>query len=179
MVYHNLGRTPNWDVCFVQARLTEENLRLHSSAHRKVCGEHQDSYRSRLTTYADRQCLPIGRPTVLGQHCRAVLPIRWRLYRVGWWRRERTEEQHRAEKGSLSRSVEGIRWSLCLWIPGSSRSPPDKTEIETSLIPERRGLGDGEIDFLHEHRHGVTQLVQRPQQPQQPATGLRYLELCR
>lgn len=30
-MYLDLGHTPNWDVCFAQARLTEENLRLHSS----------------------------------------------------------------------------------------------------------------------------------------------------
>ncbi|PZD04328.1 hypothetical protein A1F95_00700 [Pyrenophora tritici-repentis] len=32
----NLGRTPNWDVCFSQAQLTEENLRSHSSIHSKA-----------------------------------------------------------------------------------------------------------------------------------------------
>ncbi|KAF1833650.1 hypothetical protein BDW02DRAFT_623411 [Decorospora gaudefroyi] len=34
-MYHNLGHTPNWDTCFAQARLTEENLRLHSCADKK------------------------------------------------------------------------------------------------------------------------------------------------
>ncbi|RMZ73860.1 hypothetical protein GMOD_00004659 [Pyrenophora seminiperda CCB06] len=35
-MYQNLGRTPNWDVCFSQTRLTEENLRSHSSIHSKA-----------------------------------------------------------------------------------------------------------------------------------------------
>ncbi|EUC36231.1 hypothetical protein COCVIDRAFT_21996 [Bipolaris victoriae FI3] len=32
-MYQNLGHTPNWDVCFQQAQLTEENLRSHGSTY--------------------------------------------------------------------------------------------------------------------------------------------------
>ncbi|KNG51659.1 hypothetical protein TW65_01056 [Stemphylium lycopersici] len=35
-MYKNLGHAPNWDVCFQQSQLTEENLRSHSSNHRKT-----------------------------------------------------------------------------------------------------------------------------------------------
>ncbi|KAI4645205.1 hypothetical protein J4E93_006005 [Alternaria ventricosa] len=35
-MYQNLGRTPNWDTCFNQVQLTEENLQLHTATHKKV-----------------------------------------------------------------------------------------------------------------------------------------------
>lgn len=36
-MYQNLGRTPNWETCFKQTQLTEENLRTHTATHKKVC----------------------------------------------------------------------------------------------------------------------------------------------
>ncbi|OWY44939.1 hypothetical protein AALT_g3804 [Alternaria alternata] len=35
-MYQNLGRTPNWETCFKQTQLTEENLRTHTATHKKL-----------------------------------------------------------------------------------------------------------------------------------------------